>query len=224
PVDRHALPAGRPREPDHDLTISALPQIGPLFVAVGERRIRFEARCAAYRESVGAKADDIDVAGAPRRAEEVQISDRLEEVGLALAVVANHHQSVARHDQLDVRQVAKVPHLERSESRDTHVPRNRGGRFSMNAWVPSLMSSVAESAPKWLASNARPSASDMSSPRSTASMHMATARGPLAQIAAMSARAASISSFPGTTRLTRPMRKASVASMVSPVMSSCMAR
>src|ERR1700751_3581109 len=105
-----------------------------------------------------------------------------------------------------------------------HRPRNFGARFSRKVEVPSFLSSVAAQMPKWEASSARPSLWLVSSPLFTASSENFTAIGALAAICFRMVSARSIRLAGGTTSLTRPMRQASCAEIVSPVRINCSAR
>src|SRR5262249_11736719 len=100
-------------------------------------------------------------------------------------------------------------------------PSKRAGRFSRNAVVPSFMSCVAASRPKWFASSSSPSSSLISTPWSTASRQRRMASGAIASIPRSIFSDSASSSAAGTTLLTRPMRYASWASINSPERISC---
>src|SRR5262249_47374039 len=94
---------------------------------------------------------------------------------------------------------------------------NCAGRFSTNAAMPSFWSSVANSAWNTRRSNRRPSASDPSNARLTASFATMTDGSDIDAMASAVFIASFISSASGTTRATRPERSASAASIMRPV-------
>ncbi len=117
-------------------------------------------------KTICAKAHEILIARATRRAQNLEVVDRLEQVRLALAVFADDDEAVGRRRQIDVSEIAKVADDETIESRRSgagaHVPLKFAARFSRNARVPSRLSSVAASSPNAVASSASASSSDAS--------------------------------------------------------------
>src|SRR5258705_1575456 len=172
-------------------------------------------------EAVRAEPHHVHVARAAYRTQRGQVKDGLEQVRLSLAVLADDRDAGRREGEIEPREIAEVAQGERLQHDarvgDRHLAVNFAGRFSRKALIPSALSRVAESMPKYEASSAIASSSGISSPRSTASMQCATASGPWARIVVSSARAALSSSPAGTTRFTSPMRYASAASISSPV-------
>ena len=61
---------------------------------------------------VGAEAHEILIARAARRSQDLQVVDRLEQIRLALAVVADDDEAVGGRRELDAREIAKVAHGE----------------------------------------------------------------------------------------------------------------
>src|SRR5262249_16647362 len=104
-------------------------------------------------EPLGAEAHDVGIARAARRPEELQIVNRLEEIGLALTVLPDDHPTRGRPGELDMREVSKIANGKTRESSGSpppprgHAPVNFAARFSRNARVPSRLSSVAPSSP-----------------------------------------------------------------------------
>jgi len=62
-------------------------------------------------KAVGAKADDVNIAGAARRAEEMEVIHGLEQVGLALSIVADDGDPIRGRCQLDMGEIPKISHI-----------------------------------------------------------------------------------------------------------------
>src|SRR6184192_437205 len=92
-----------------------------------------------------------------------------------------------------------------------------GLRFSMNAAMPSERSSSAKVEWNKLRSTFMPSDNGVSNARLMASLAMAAAGRDIEAIFSAAASASSINLSAGTTRLTRPERSASAASIIRPV-------
>jgi hypothetical protein len=68
-------------------------------------------------KSIRAETNEILIACTARRSQNLQIVDRLQQIRLPLAVVADHHQAFGGRRNLDVCEVAKVARDEADQSR-----------------------------------------------------------------------------------------------------------
>src|SRR5690242_558751 len=112
-------------------------------------------------ERFRAEAHHVLISRAARRAQQMQIVDGLEEIGLSLTVFSDQHESVGGRVELDVRQVSEIVYGEPLEPRrgGGHAPVKRAARFSRKARVPSRLSSVAANRPNAVASRVNASSS-----------------------------------------------------------------
>src|SRR6478672_8087060 len=97
------------------------------------------------------EAREILIARFTNRAHDLQIVNRFEKVGLAVAVVADDHGALGRELQIDSLEVSEIANRDRVQSNaivTTHFPLKAGVRFSRKARIPSRMSSVAARRPK----------------------------------------------------------------------------
>src|SRR6266508_878475 len=104
-----------------------------------------------------------------------------------------------------------------------YVPLKLGDRFSRNARTPSPWSSEEMAWPWAKASSSRAAARSVVVARLSSDLASASVPGGPAAILAASVRVVASSSATGTTRLTRPIRSASAASMMSAVNTSSLA-
>ena len=101
-------------------------------------------------KSLCAKPHEVLVTRAAHAAENLQVIDALEEIRLALAVLPDDRQPRLRNLQIELLEVPKVARRDAAQPdlRFGNFPPNTGARFSRNALMPSVMSSVAASNPK----------------------------------------------------------------------------
>ncbi len=101
-------------------------------------------------KSLCAESHQVLVTRAAHAAQNLQVIDALEEIRLALAVLSDDREPRPRNLQIELLEVAKVARRDAAQPdlRFGHFPPNTGARFSRNALIPSVMSSVAASKPK----------------------------------------------------------------------------
>src|SRR3990167_2786724 len=103
------------------------------------------------------------------------------------------------------------------EQRGCHRPFHTPGRFSMKAVMPSALSSLAVRIWNTRRSNSRPWSSVVSNAALTISLLATAAIGGIAAMVSAVLSASASRSASGTTRVTRPERSASAASIMRPV-------